>query len=63
MQTLGSWEDQKTRDKNEEIDQDAKKMYFAVISPIKSDKKKLQVALYQYRYGKHSLKDSKEINR
>lgn len=58
----GSWEDQKTRDKNEEIDQDAKKMYFVVIAPIKSDKKKLQVLLYQYRYGKHSLEDSKEID-
>jgi UDP-2,3-diacylglucosamine pyrophosphatase LpxH len=58
----GSWEDQKTRDKNEVIDQDAKKMYFVVIAPIKSDKKKLQVALYQYRYGKHSLEDSKEMD-
>lgn len=58
----GTWEDLKTRDKNEVIDQDAKKMHFVVITPVKSDKKKLQVGLYQYRYGKHYLEDSKEID-
>lgn len=58
----GTWEDEKTRDKNKIIDQDAKKMHFVVIAPIKSDKKKLQVSLYQYRYGKHSLEESKEMN-
>lgn len=58
----GTWEDQKTRDKNEVIDQDAKKMNFVVILPVKSDKKKLQVALYQYKYGIHSLVDNKEVD-
>lgn len=58
----GTWEDQKTRDKNEAIDQDAKKMHFVVITPVKSDENKLQVSLYQYRYGKHSLEESKELD-
>jgi len=58
----GTWEDQKTRDKNEVIDQDAKKMHFIVITPEKSNKKKLQVSLYQYRYGKHTLEESKEVD-
>lgn len=57
----GTWEDQKTRDKNAAIDQDKLKMHFVIISPIKSDKKKLQVSLNQYRYGKHVLMDSKEL--
>lgn len=58
----GTWEDQKTRDKNAAIDQDVLKMDFVTIVPVKSDKKKLQVALHQYREGKHLLKDSKEID-
>lgn len=57
----GTWEDQKTRDKNAAIDQDKLKMHFVIISPIQSDKKKLQVSLNQYRYGKHVLMDSKEL--
>lgn len=57
----GTWEDQKTRDKNVAIDQDKLKMHFVIISPIQSDKKKLQVSLNQYRYGKHVLMDSKEL--
>ncbi|SBV91189.1 conserved exported hypothetical protein [uncultured Dysgonomonas sp.] len=58
----GTWEDQKTRDKNEVIDQDAKKMNFIVIAPVKSDKTKIEVGLYQYRYGKHVLNEKKEID-
>ena len=57
----GSWEDQKTRDKTANIDQDAKKMYFLVIAPVESNTQNLQVLLYQYRYGKHSLEESKKI--
>jgi len=37
-------------------------MNFVTIYPVKSDKKKLQVALYQYRYGKQVLVDNKEVN-
>jgi len=58
----GTWEDQKTHDKNAMIEQDTLKMNFVMISPVKPDKKKLQVALYQYRYGKHLLKDIKELD-
>ncbi len=58
----GTWEDKKTRDKNAVIDQDAINMDFIMIYPVNSDKKKLQVALYQYRYGKHMFVDSKEVN-
>ncbi len=57
----GTWEDQKTRDKNAPIDQDKLKMHFVIISPIQSDKMKLQVSLNQYRYGKHVLMESKEL--
>jgi len=58
----GTWEDQKTRDKNAAIDQDALKMHFVIIAPVMSDRNKLQVGLYQYRYGVHSLEDSQEID-
>ena len=44
------------------IDQDAKKMNFIVIAPVKSDKTKIEVGLYQYRYGKHVLNEKKEID-
>ena len=57
----GTWEDQNTRDKKEIIDQDNIKMDFIIITPFKSDKKKLQVGLYQYHSGKHLLKGSKEV--
>jgi len=57
----GTWEDQKTRDKNAVIEQDTLKMNFVMIAPAKSDSKRLQVALYQYRYGKHMLVGKKEI--
>jgi len=58
----GTWEDKKTRDKNSAIDQDTLKMDFITIAPVKSDAKKLQVALYQYYQGTHLLKDSKEVD-
>ena len=57
----GTWEDQKTRDKNAAIDQDALKMDFVILSPVKSEKKKLHIGLYQYRYGQHVLGKSKTI--
>ena len=53
----GTWEDQKTRDKNAGIDQDALKMDFVVIDPLGSEKKSLLVKLCQYKYGEHTLKD------
>lgn len=57
----GTWEDQKTRDKNAAIDQDKLKMDFVTITPVKPGRK-LQVALYQYHGGQHLLKDSKEVD-
>jgi UDP-2,3-diacylglucosamine pyrophosphatase LpxH len=57
----GTWEDKKSRDKNANIDQDVEKMDFVTIVPVKSDKNKLQVGLFQYQKGKHVLKDSKEV--
>ncbi len=57
----GSWEDKKSRDKNSNIDQDQENMDFVTIVPVKSDPKKLQVALHQYQKGQHILKDSKEV--
>jgi hypothetical protein len=53
----GTWEDQKTRDKNVVIDQDVIKMDFVVIDPVGAEKKTLLVKLCQYKYGKHALKD------
>lgn len=57
----GTWEDKKTRDKNSNIDQDVLEMDFVTIVPVKSDKNKLQVALYQYQKGVHMLKESEEV--
>lgn len=57
----GTWEDQKTRNKNAAIDQDSLKMHFVVISPVNSDKTKLHVSLNQYRYGKHVQMESGEL--
>jgi UDP-2,3-diacylglucosamine pyrophosphatase LpxH len=51
----GTWEDQKTRDKNAVIDQDALKMHFVVIAPEKTNAKKMQVSLWQFKHGKHTL--------
>ncbi len=58
----GTWEDQKTRDKNAAIDQDVLKMDFVTITPVKSDKKKLQVSLFQYKAGQHLLKDNQQVD-
>lgn len=58
----GTWEDKKSRDKNEVIDQDSINMTFVVIAPTKTNNKQLQVGLYQYRYGQHFLNDSKSID-
>lgn len=58
----GTWEDQKTRDKNAVIDQDGLKMNFVVIYPVQSNRNKLQVGLYQYRYGKHELVGNQEVD-
>lgn len=58
----GSWEDRKTRDKSAVIEQDTINMNFVMIAPVKSDKKKLQVALYKYQYGKHLMLENKEVN-
>ncbi|MDD3196219.1 MAG: metallophosphoesterase [Paludibacter sp.] len=58
----GTWEDQKTRNKAALIDQDTLKMNFVLIAPVQSNKKKLNVALYKYTYGKHELMDNEEID-
>lgn len=55
----GTWEDLKSRDKNAPIDQDTTKMHFVVIAPVKEVANRMQVSLWQYRSGKHTL-DSKE---
>lgn len=57
----GTWEDKKTRDKNEVIDQDNINMNFVVVMPDQANKKKLQVGLYQYKAGKHVLVDNKGV--
>ncbi|AGY52894.1 Metallophosphoesterase [Bacteroidales bacterium CF] len=57
----GTWEDQKTRDKNAAIDQDNLKMDFVVITPAKTNKQKLLVGLYNYHGGKHVAVDSDEV--
>lgn len=58
----GTWEDRKTRDKNATVDQDTINMHFVVIDPVGADKKKLQVSLYQYKYGRHTLEDVSMLN-
>ncbi|MDD3033910.1 MAG: metallophosphoesterase [Bacteroidales bacterium] len=57
----GTWEDQKTRDKNAEIDQDTKSMDFVIITPTKDDKQKVLVGLYNYHGGKHVNVKSEEV--
>lgn len=57
----GTWEDMKIRDKSIAVDQDALKMDFIIITPVKSDNKKLQVGLYQYKYGQHMLVERQEV--
>lgn len=58
----GTWEDQKMRDKNVTIDQDALKMDFIIITPVKSDNKNIQVGLYQYKHGQHTLTGRENVN-
>lgn len=58
----GTWEDQKTRDKNAVIEQDKIKMHFVVIDPVSQDKKKLMVSLYQFNSGKHTLQDCRVVD-
>ena len=58
----GTWEDKKTRDKNAVIEQDTINMNFVTIYPVRSDKKKLQVALYKYCYGKQVLVNNEEVD-
>lgn len=58
----GTWEDKKTRDKNAVIEQDTIHMDFVTIAPVQSNPKKLSVGLYKYKYGKHSLQKSDEID-
>lgn len=57
----GTWEDQKTRDKNSTIDQDILKMEFVVVAPVKSYNRRVYVGLYQYYKGTHMLRESKTI--
>ena len=58
----GTWEDKKTRNKNDIIEQDAINMNFVVITPQKTNHRILNVKLYQYRYGTHSLINSKDVD-
>lgn len=58
----GTWEDQKTRDKNAAIDQDTLNMHFVIIDPVRPDRKKLRVALYQYYRGQHMLEDCRVLD-
>ena len=58
----GTWEDKKTRNKSETIEQDTINMHFVVIDPVSPDKKKLQVSLYQYNRGNHMLEDCRVVN-
>ncbi|MFV0587830.1 metallophosphoesterase [Bacteroides reticulotermitis] len=58
----GTWEDRKTRDKNAVIDQDVINMNFVTIYPVQGNKDRMQVALYQYKYGKHMLVSNKEVD-
>lgn len=57
----GSWEDQKTRDKTADIDQEAIRKYFITIVPNKENEKRMLVSLYQYLQGEHTIVDSKEV--
>jgi len=57
----GTWEDQKTRFNHPEVDQDTVKMHFVLIAPLSATPNTLQVGLYQYRSGKHTLMDKKEL--
>lgn len=58
----GTWVDKKTRNKNENIDQDAINMNFLMLYPTSSDSNRMQISLYQYKYGEHLLVSNQEIN-
>ena len=58
----GTWEDKKTRNKNDVIEQDTINMNFVVITPQKINHRILNVKLYQYRYGTHSVMNSKDVD-
>ena len=58
----GTWEDQKTRNKSNVIDQDLMNMNFVVIAPMTANHKKLNIKLYKYLYGKHRVVDSKDVD-
>ncbi|BCS84799.1 hypothetical protein prwr041_06920 [Prevotella herbatica] len=57
----GTWEDRKTRNKSDVIEQDSINMNFVVITPKKTNHKILNIKLYKYLYGAHSVLDSKDV--
>ena len=62
MATLVFMRIQETRNKSEVIEQDSINMNFVVITPNKTNKKLLNIKLYKYLYGKHSVVDSRDVN-
>lgn len=58
----GTWEDRKSRIKNNNIDQDSINMNFVVITPNKTNHKMLNIKLYKYLYGAHSVLNSKDVD-
>lgn len=58
----GTWEDRKSRIKSNVIDQDSINMNFVVITPNKTNHKILNIKLYKYLYGAHSVVDSKDVD-
>ncbi|WP_434501739.1 metallophosphoesterase [Prevotella sp.] len=58
----GTWEDRKSRIRNNNIDQDSINMNFVVITPNKTNHKMLNIKLYKYLYGAHSVLNSKDVD-
>lgn len=58
----GTWEDRKSRIKNNNIDQDSINMNFVVITPNKTNHKMLNIKLYKYLYGAHSVLNSRDVD-
>ena len=58
----GTWEDHKTRDKYEVVDQDTINMHFVLITPTKAGHNHLQIGLYQYRNGNHFKAEAMELS-
>jgi DNA repair exonuclease len=58
----GTWEDRKTRNKSDVIEQDSINMNFVVITPKKTNHKILNIKLYKYLYGTHTVIDSKDVD-